>query len=100
MIPKEGKRKGGCWVILLCYCPLEVPPFLAHASLQVVPSILDLCVCTKYKCHILGKRVDLMQEKVSHCLFHYHYSPIRGQGDETSSHAMGMLSLSVMAVFT
>lgn len=47
-------------------------PFLVHASLKPLPSIFDLTVYPSTSCHILGKRVDLMQEKVSSCL------PLRG----------------------
>ena len=74
IIAQEGmKRKGGCFMIWPCHSPLEVPPFLLHASLQVVPSIFGFYVCSKYKCHILGKKVDLMQENSFHYIFHACY---------------------------
>lgn len=51
----------------------RVIPFFAHIFLQVVRSMFNLCICTKYKCHILGKRVDLARNVLC-CLFHaFHY---------------------------
>lgn len=95
---KRGEEERGSLgdLTLLLPTTLYCPCFLTSGPINLGL----MCVCTKYQCNILGKRVDLMQYKVSHCIFQSYYSPIRGQGDDTSSHAMGMLSLSVMAVLT
>jgi hypothetical protein len=77
MIPQEGKRKG-----VVAYLTLSlsfgVLYFLTHTFLQVVSSIFDLWVCTKYKCHIchiLGKR-GVSCKKMSSIVFSMHFLPI------------------------
>ena len=62
MIPQEGKRKGRLLGDLTLSLSLRVLLFFVHVSLQVVSTIFDLCACTRYECHILGNKVDLMQE--------------------------------------